>query len=189
MIIIAFNIGIWIYLLPKLYNLNILSVEEYILKFILRVLIVGIFFVLVFIPRAVVGVLNYWLLFVALVVVVILYIFNSYYVSKKAVNKIINDTPDFSILCEKVPFDAEGEFTRGRLVVYNSMLLLYKKQKGKVALAWSKQISEIDSLEFAKVSTKKKGFKIICGKEIFEFSTYFLKIDQEVFIKSLDFEM
>lgn len=159
------------------------------MRYIFRVLIIAIFFVLVFIPRTVVGVLNYWLLFVALFIVVFLYLYSEYYVSKKAINKIIKNTPDFSILCEKVPLDAAKDFTRGRLVVYNSMVLLYEKEKGKCNLAWSKSVSEINSIEFGKLSTKKNGFKIFCGEEIFEFVTYFMKIDQERFISALDFEM
>lgn len=159
------------------------------MKYIYRLLIIAIFFVLVFIPRTVIGVLNYWLLFLALFIVVFLYLYNEYYVSKKAVNSVLKATPEFSIICEKIPFETEEDFTRGRLVVFNSMVLLYKKEKGKCVLAWSKAINEIDSIEFSKVSTKKKGFSLISKNEIFEFATYFFKVDQDTFIKALDFEV
>ncbi|NCD04901.1 MAG: hypothetical protein EOL97_02170 [Spirochaetia bacterium] len=158
------------------------------MKHVFRVLIILIFFVLVFIPRTVIGVLNYWLLFLLLFFVVFLYLMSEYYVSKKAVSNIIKDSFDFSILCEKVPFDANNDFLRGRLVIYNSTVLLYTKQKGKVVLSWSKEINEIDSIEFGKISTKRHGFKFICDEQIYEFVTYFLKVNQDDFIKALDFQ-
>jgi len=159
------------------------------LKNILRLLIIAIFFVLVFIPRTVIGSLTYWLLFVALFVVVFLFLYSEYYVSKKAIINILKAKPEFSLICEKIPFEVDKDFIRGRLVIYNSMVLLYSKKNGKCVLSWSKPIDEIDSIEFKKVSTNKKGFALISGNEVFEFATYFFKIDQEAFINALDFEM
>ena len=141
------------------------------MKHVLRILIIVIFFVLVFVPRTVIGILNYWLLFVLLFLVVFIFLYSEYYVSKKAVRKILNKAPDFSVICEKVPLKNEKDFIRGRLVVYNSMVLLYSKQQGKSSLAWSRDISRIDSIEFGKLSTNKKGFTLISGFESFEFAT------------------
>jgi len=118
-----------------------------------------------------------------------LFLIKEFYVSKKAVKNILKNEVDFSITCEKIPYDESQDFIRGRLVIYNSTLLLYKKDKGKINLAWSKQIDEIDSIEFGKNSNKKKGFTLINENEKYEFSTYFIKINQNEFIKALNFEI
>jgi len=159
------------------------------LRYIIRILIIGIFFVLVFIPRTTIGVINYWLLFLSLFIMAFLFLIKEFYVSKKAVKNILKNEVDFSITCEKIPYDESQDFIRGRLVIYNSTLLLYKKDKGKINLAWSKQIDEIDSIEFGKNSNKKKGFTLINENEKYEFSTYFIKINQNEFIKALNFEI
>ncbi|MGD1822703.1 MAG: hypothetical protein ACPKM0_08085 [Pleomorphochaeta sp.] len=159
------------------------------MRYFLRILIIAIFFVLVFIPRSTIGVVNYWLLFLLLVVVAFLYLIKEYYVSKKAVNKILNDDFEYSIACEKIPFDETQDFIRGRLVVYKSMILLYKKEKGKISLGWSKSIDELDSIEFGKTSTKRKGFTLFDKDEKYEFVNYIFKINQDEFIKALNFEI
>jgi len=159
------------------------------LRYLYRILLIVNFFVLVFIPRNTIGVINYWLLFVSLIIIAILFLFNEYYVRKKAVVNILNHDFEYSIVCEKVPQNVDHNFIRGRLVVYNSMILFYSKEKNKIVLTWSKPIDEIDSIEFGKLSTKRKGFTLFCGDEKFEFSSYFFKIKQEEFIKALDFEI
>lgn len=159
------------------------------MRYILRILIIVNFFVLVFIPRTTIGVLNYWLLFLVLFIIAFLYLMKEYYVSKKAVKKILKNDFDYSISCEKIPYDDSEDFIRGRLVIYNSMILLYKKEKSKVVLSWSKAIEEIDSIEFGKTSNKKNGFILICDNQRIEFSNYIFKINKESFINALDFEM
>ncbi|MGD1815425.1 MAG: hypothetical protein ACPKNR_00195 [Pleomorphochaeta sp.] len=158
------------------------------MKYLLRILIVGIFFVLVFIPRSVIGVLNYWLLFLVLFIIVFLYLKLVYYLSNKSVSAVINDEFDFSIYCEKVPSDSEGDFIRGRLVIYNSMVLLYTKEKGKAKLTWSKPIDEIESIDFGKTSNNRKGFTLLCDNNKHEFVVPFKKIDEDKFIEALGFE-
>lgn len=159
------------------------------MRYILRILLIINFFVLVFIPRSTIGVVNYWLLFVTLFIFALLFLYNEFYVTKKSVAKLLNHEIDFSISCEKVPMDETQNFLRGRLVVFNSMVLFYKKEKGKVILGWSKPLDEIDSIEFGKLSTKKKGFTLFSGEIKYEFANYIFKLDQEKLIKALDFEM
>lgn len=159
------------------------------MRYILRILLIVNFFVLVFIPRNTIGVMNYWLLFGTLIIIAVLFLYNEYYVSKKSVEKILKHKIEYSLICEKVPTDENGDFLRGRLVIYNSMILFYKKEKNKIVLAWSKPIDEIDSIEFGKLSTKKKGFTLLTSDEKYEFANYIFLIKQEDFIKALDFEM
>ncbi len=159
------------------------------MRYLYRILLIINFFVLVFIPRNTIGVMNYWLLFVTLIIIAILFLYNEYYVRKKLVTNILNHDLEYSIFCEKVPQDSNQDFIRGRFVVYNSMILFYSKEKNKIVLAWSKPIDEIDSIEFGKISTKRKGFTLLCGNEKIEFASYFFKINQEEFIKALDFEV
>lgn len=127
---------------------------------ILRVLIISIFAVLVFVPRGIVGTINYWLIFGALFCVTAFYIYVQFYVSRKKISKILKSEDFYSIYCSLVPEKEDGSFIYGRLVVFNSMVLLYGKGKKGIELKWSEDLSKIESINFQKISTNKKGFII-----------------------------
>ncbi|MBK5200635.1 MAG: hypothetical protein JJE21_03780 [Spirochaetaceae bacterium] len=156
---------------------------------ILRIIIVAIFAVLVFVPRATVGVLNYWLIFIALFVVTAYYIYLQFYVSKKKISKLLKNKDFYSIYCSLVPEKEEGSFIYGRLVVYNSMVLLYGIGKKGIELKWSEELSQIESINFQKVSSNKKGFVISTfNRGDIQFSSSIKEKDQGAFISSVGLE-
>jgi hypothetical protein len=124
----------------------------------LSIIMIAIFFVVTFIPRAKVGVLNYWLLFGALFVFAGLYIYLRFYVSKNKCAKLLKSDDFYSISVALVPEKADGEFIHGRLVAYNSMLLLYGVGKKTAELKWSEELSNLESLSFQKLTTGRTGF-------------------------------
>lgn len=128
------------------------------IKKILSIIMIAIFFILVFIPRTTIGVLNYWLLFVSLFIITGFYIYLRFYVSKKACAKLLNSEGFYSISVGLVPETATDDFIHGRLVAYDSMLLLYSRGKRKVELKWSEELSNITSLSFQKLTTGRQGF-------------------------------
>lgn len=162
------------------------KVVENVLRIILRILIIAVFFVLVFIPRSIIGVLNYWLLFPLLFMFVAFYLYLQYWVSKKHIKKLIHSEDFFSIPCSIVPKVAENEFNYGRLVVYQDILLMYVKNKGKVSIKWTKNLNELVSLNFQKISTNKPGFILSTEDADFEFSSKIKIEKQKEFIKVLN---
>lgn len=156
---------------------------------ILRVLIVAVFAVLVFVPRATVGLLNYWLIFIALFILTALYFYFQFYVSKKKISKLLKNKDFYSIYCSLVPEKEEDSFVYGRLVVYNSMVLLYGIGKKGVELKWSEDLSQIESINFQKVGTNKKGFVISTfNRGDIQFSSSIKEKDRDEFISAFGLE-
>lgn len=159
------------------------------MRFILRILIIAVFFVLVFIPRSVVGVLNYWLLFLVLFLLAALYLYFEFWITKRQISKKLNTEDFFSIGCSLVPKEAEDSFQYGRLVIYNEMVLFYVKQRGKVNLKWTREVSSFTTLNFQKLSNNKKGFVLSNETEDYEFSAKVKKETQAEFIKKMNMEI
>lgn len=158
------------------------------MKIIVKILMVAVFFVLVFIPRSVVGVIYYWLLFPVLFILVAFYFYLLFYVSKKMVTKALKTSDYDSFLVSMVPLKEENEFVHGRLVVYNGMVLLYSREKGKVKMQWSTDLASITFLNFKKVGSNKKGFVISTATSDVEFACRLNKEKQADFIRILGLE-
>jgi hypothetical protein len=156
----------------------------------LSIIMIAIFFVLTFIPRAKVGVLNYWLLFGALFVFMGIYVYLTFYVSKRKCAKLLGSNDFYSISVALVPEKADGEFIHGRLVAYNSMLLLYGVGKKGAQLKWSEELSTIESLSFQKLTTGRKGFVISTERRgDFQFSCHINNDKKSQLITSLGLEI
>jgi hypothetical protein len=159
-------------------------------KKLLSIIMTAIFFVLVFIPRTKIGVLNYWLLFGALFIFAALYIYLRFYVSKAQCAKLINSKDFYSIAVALVPEKVDGDFIHGRLVVFNSMLLLYGVGKKGAELKWSEELSNLESLSFQKLTTGRRGFIISTeSRGDFQFVSRIKNEDKSQLISQLGLEI
>lgn len=160
------------------------------MKKLLSIIMTAIFFVLVFIPRTKIGVLNYWLLFGALFIFAALYIYLRFYVSKSQCAKLINSKDFYSIVVALVPEKVDGDFIHGRLVVFNSMLLLYGVGKKGAELKWSEELSNLASLSFQKLTTGRRGFIISTeNRGDFQFACRIKNEDRSELISQLGLEI
>lgn len=130
------------------------------LRNLLSILMITVFLALVLVSRNAIGVLNYWLLFAFLFILAAMYLYLRFYVSKKQCAKLIKSDDFYSVSVALVPEKVDGEFIYGRLVAYNSMLLLYGVGKKHAELKWSEELSNLESLSFQKLTTGRKGFVI-----------------------------
>lgn len=160
------------------------------LKKFLSLIMIAIFLVLVIIPRATVGVLNYWLLFSALFLFTGIYIYLNFFVSKKKCAKLLKSDDFYSISVALVPEKADGDFIHGRLVSFNSMLLLYGLGKKKVELMWSEELSNLESLSFQKLTTGRNGFVLsVENRGDFQFACHIKNDKKTELISKLGLEL
>ncbi len=115
-------------------------------------------------------------MFATMVILVALYWFAMYWVSKKKACQILGKTPQFSLFVGKIPTDPNADLTRGRLCIADNTIYLIQKTDGKdkkagpYKVAWSMKTSAITSLGFGKVLSVRKGFIIYMDKDDVRFT-------------------
>ena len=115
-------------------------------------------------------------MFATMVILVVLYWFAMYWVSKKKAYQIIGKTPKFDIFVGKIPTDPNADLTRGRLCIADNTIYLIQKNDGKdkkaglYKVSWSMDTSTITSLGFGKVLSVRKGFIIYMDKDDVRFT-------------------
>jgi hypothetical protein len=124
------------------------------MKAILKLILLSLFGLAVFLPMKGIVVWFYWLLYILMGLVLVLYYYVAYWVSKKAVEPYIKG---FSLFVSLVPPISSEDYVRGRLVVTKDKVALYQKLSlTKVLEVWSIETSKISSYTLEKVLASKK---------------------------------
>lgn len=134
------------------------------MKTLIKVLILLLFAAEVFFPSIYMSRATLIPMFVAMVVLVIVYWFLMYWVSKKKAIQILGKEPQFDIFVGKIPTDPSADLTRGRLCIVDDTISLIQKTDGKESkttpykIVWTMPTSSVTSLGFGKVLSIRKGF-------------------------------
>ncbi|MFA6934797.1 MAG: hypothetical protein WCR70_05970 [Sphaerochaetaceae bacterium] len=115
----------------------------------------------------------YWALFFVMALCVYLFWRSVYWISKKDLEGL--GEPAWSLFCAKVNENEAEDLSRGRLVLDKGELKLYRKAEKKdkdivknargkgFVLAWTMPVSRIDSVQFRKIVSIRRGFVLDCG--------------------------
>ncbi len=140
------------------------------MKVLLKILLLGLFAAVVFIPNNKIASWAYWSLFALMFFILYLYYRFTYYVSEKDVLKVVSKRYRYSVYCSKVPPMSTEDLIRGRLIVSDTHFELYQKgikSNESISLVFSRAISEVSSIETGRVVGLRNGliFTLKDGKQ------------------------
>jgi Ca2+/Na+ antiporter len=145
------------------------------MKTIIKAVLLALTLVIVFFSPAKLGVVLYYSLFPFLFVLVYLYYRISYGVSEKDVQKVRSEPYNLTLFCGMVPPLGEGDLIRGRLVIDNKQIVLYKRLDKDYSKAtpckpvWNLAVSELSSIGVGPVLSVRKGLVFYVGENSFRF--------------------
>jgi len=149
--------------LHKGFSFSPLGITVMDMKNLLKLLLLGLTFAVVFISPSDIGIVAYYMIFPLQFFLVFLYYIISYGVSEKDVQKVRKEGYTLSLFCGKVPPSGDDDLIRGRLVINERAVKLYQRLKtGRnkqtpCEEVWSMDVSEIRSLAVGKVLGIRKG--------------------------------
>ncbi|MGE4453132.1 MAG: hypothetical protein AB7D92_01245 [Sphaerochaeta sp.] len=124
----------------------------------IKLILLGLTFFLVFINPTYIGTWLYYSLFPVLFLLVWVFYRITYYVSEKEVVKRAGMVPRYSLFCAMVPPLGDGDLTRGRLVVSENDLILFRREGHRsIKEAYRLPIQEIEGFTIGKVLSVRSG--------------------------------
>jgi hypothetical protein len=130
------------------------------MQVLIKLALLALTFFLVFINPAYIGKMLYYSLFPLLFLLVGLFYRVAYYVSEKTVRKVCDQQFSYSLFCAQVPSIGDGDLTRGRLVVTDTSLVLFQKDKkgiGRCKEVWRLERSKLKAFRVGQVLSIRKG--------------------------------
>ena len=134
-------------------------------------------------------------MFAAMVVLVTLYWFAMFWVSKKDAQKVLGKDPSFEVFVGKIPTDPSADLIRGRLCIVDGSIKLLQRTDDKERKnapckeVWSIPTNEITSLCFGKVLPARKGFIIYMGDDEVKFTCSKISKQKDELYKALDWKL
>jgi len=151
------------------------------------VLLISVFLV-TFLTPAKLGRAVYFGLFGVMFLCVWVWFYFGYYLSEKQVRKVCSHPFAFSLSCGMVPLTGGGDLIRGRLVITEEVLELYRKgenKEEKCVLAWSLDVRSIRSIGFGKVLSSYPGLFVYVDSGDVRFVSYKAKKQKNDIIAAL----
>lgn len=164
------------------------------MKTLLKIILLGITLVIVFVSPAQIGIVGFYSLFPLLFLLVYFFYIVSYAVSEEDVRKVRIEPFSFSLFCGMVPLIGDGDLTRGRLVITDKKVALYKRidrhrtKQTPCEEVWSLDVSEIRSLGVGKVLSSRSGLIFYLDEGSVHFVTSKAKKQKSAIIKALGWE-
>lgn len=151
------------------------------MKTILKIVLLGLFAAVIFLPSEQFPSWAYWSLFVCMFIVLIIYYYTSYWVSVADVLSTDSDPIKFSVFAGKVPPLSSEDLVRGRLVVTDTEVRLYQRPNRKSSNlrareVWKVSISSLDGFTLGRVIGMRNGLilSLTQGDEA-RFAIFFMK--------------
>jgi len=146
------------------------------MRLLIRILLILDFAAVVFVPSTYMSRIMLIPMFTIMVVLVVLYWFTMFWVSKKDAQKVLGKTPSFDAFAGKIPTDPSADLTRGRLCIIDNTLKLLQRTNDKEHKStpckevWAISTNDITSLGFGKVLPARKGVIIYMGDDEVKFT-------------------
>ena len=131
------------------------------------------------------------LLFLSMALLVVLYWFAMFWVSKKDAEKQLGHAIENDFFAGKLPADPAADLTRGRLARHGDKLVLLKRSDDKdrrdhhCEIAWSMDIDDITSVGFGKVLPARNGFVLYLEDDKVSFTSAKVAKDRSLLYKAL----
>jgi hypothetical protein len=127
-------------------------------------------FVIIFVPREVIGRIWYFMFFPLLALCGFLYVRLMFQVGDKEVTKVLNSKPVFSFPCGRASSVDRQIAEKGRLAVNDDKIYFITKRNGKLVIAFEEKIKDLDGFSVGTFKDEQTGFFFHKGKEEFGFS-------------------
>ncbi len=124
----------------------------------IKLILLGLTFFLVFINPSYIGKGLYYSLFPLLFLLVWLFYRITYYVSEKEVRRATDVSFHYSLFCAMVPPLGEGDLLRGRLIITEDEIILYRRDgSNPVKEAYRLAIADLEGFSIGKVLSVRNG--------------------------------
>jgi hypothetical protein len=124
----------------------------------IKLILLALTFFLVFINPSYIGKGLYYSMFPLLFLLVWLFYRITYYVSEKEVRKAVDEPFHYSLFCAMVPPLGEGDLQRGRLIIAEDEIILYRRDgSNSVKEAYRLAIADIEGFSIGKVLSVRSG--------------------------------